>query len=175
MQKGKGHSPALECANDACLSLFRPENPYHATAASVYTALLFWKLPQSWDIIYGCWRMPSARHKCHRPKGETTGHLFILSTKINGRPALYSADRPKLPAESGFWQQQRTDSVWHGISSKCKHGHTPHHAMDSRERGPRSSGHQLCIFDAWWPKRPRLQFNVKCMQTKHMNTNTLSC
>ena len=83
----------------ACSDWPRPEIHCHGTIASVYTALSPENLHKSQECFSGHWEASPAKQKHHRPNGMITGHIFVYRPKIDGRPALYLADRPKLPAE----------------------------------------------------------------------------
>mgnify|MGYP003702760901 CR=1 FL=1 len=81
-----------------------------------------------------------------------------------------------LPVGRDFLQKtvltaQRTDSVWHGISGTCEHGHASHHALNSGKHGPRSSSHQWCMI----AQGSSLPLDVKMQATTQMRTKTLSC
>ena len=88
----------------------------------------------------------------HRPQFKSTGHGNRLIDQIlnhrldtDGRSAPKVVGRPFLPAEPCF-DSSRGQTV-HGMefSKQCVHGHSPYHAMGSREFGTRPSDHQLRI------------------------------
>ena len=106
----------------------------------------------------------------HRLKGWTIGcrvwppaAIEIIGTKSvpvgteECRSALNSCRRQ-------FWQQQTATE--HGMEfwDKCMHGHTPYHAMDSREHGPRPPGHQsrISMHDGPRSQSVQLQCGMKC-------------
>ena len=85
----------------------------------------------------------------HRPEQNSTSHANVIIGQIlchqldnDGWSAQKVVDRPFLSAEPCF-DSSRGQTV-HGMefSKQCVHGHSPNHAIDSREYGPRYSGHQ---------------------------------
>ena len=80
-------------------------------------------------------RMSTGRVQC-----PSAGDKAIGCPSMAGRHSILPIGKNSL--QKTVLTATRTDSVWHGIPSKCMHGHTPYHAMDSREHGPRSPGHQ---------------------------------
>ena len=90
-----------------------------------------------WNTI-GWRKCPPAIENIHR-----------LLMKLSAQEGLPVDTEHCRSAESScriwFLTATRTDSVWHGISSKCMHGYPPNHVTDSREHGPRPSGHQSRI------------------------------
>ena len=79
-----GHNHSSEWWDDACS--IRPKTRYHATAASVYTALLLWnlwKFPESfWITPWVFWNVtshnssPPATEKWSSASFKAIGHLF---------------------------------------------------------------------------------------------------
>ena len=141
-------------------------NSYHATAASVNAALLLWKLPKSWDIFSAHCRTPSVKRNNHWPWEISIGCFQVYRPHILSRSALNTANRPQIPTGTCSWKQQRAKQymAWNfelmwawSLSQSCK-----------RLKGawPSTLGPSIIHLDVWWPKEPRLQFNVKCMQTK---------
>ena len=103
------------------------------------------KFPKSWGRFPERCRTPSAKGNAHRLWNSSIGWGFVLSA-TNPRPVgTLQCRLAKTSCRNWFLTAIRTDSVWHGISSKCMHGHTPYHARDSREHDPQPSGHQSCI------------------------------
>ena len=131
------------------LNLPCSETWYHATVASVYIAVLLWKLRKSW----GCfWTTPWAFWNTTGLGIRSLGRGICSSVKYWAIGWTLMVGRHyKWPAGYCFLQNPAVDSnigqAVYGMkfSSKCEHGHTPYHAMDSKERGSRHSGHQLCI------------------------------
>lgn len=138
----------------------------HAQAASVFPALLLWKLHKSQGTLHGHYGTPPTKGNHHRPKG--VGHRPIMEISatniwsvgsIDGRPA-------KASCRNLFWQQ-RTDKAWQSIFKACLHQHPPYHVRDSKEDGPRPSDHQSHISMRDGPRSQSMQFNIrmKCIQT----------
>ena len=160
MWNKRGPQPlASGCANDACSMSALPGNPHHASVPSAFAALPLWKiarvlghLPHTLNITTG-WRVgPSAAGFGHRLQ-------LRLSAQKVCRSALNSCRRQ-------FWQQQTATE--HGMEfwDKCMHGHTPYHAMDSREHGPRPPGHQSRVSMHDGPKAKLATLISNVMQTK---------
>ena len=87
-------------------------------------------------------KLPPAVHNSHRPFFGAIG-----CKKIAGRHWI-------LPVGRNFLQKtvltaNRGQTVWHGISGICKHGHASYHALNSGKHGPRSSSHQWCMIAQW--------------------------
>ena len=95
-----------------------------------------------------------------------TGCLLIYRPQLTGRSALNLADRPKLPAEPAI-DSSRGQAVY-GMEflGKSMHGHTPYHVMDSREHGPRPSGHQsrISMYDG-----PKVKYAFQCQMQYTQN------
>lgn len=118
-------------------------------------------------------RIPSLYAATHyRLEGVTIGRLEWPPASQEAIGHLYSAGRHYiLPVGTKFlqrtvWQQQQTDSAWYGILSICKHGQCFLSCMGLKEAWPLVLGPSIMHLGAWWPKEPRLPFNVKkrCMQ-----------
>ena len=85
---------------------------------------------------------------------------------VFGRSALQVAGRLFLLADSCSWQQQRASSVWHGIFKQMWAWlHSPS-CNGLKGAWPSALGPSIMHFDAWWPKRPSLPFNEKCLLQK---------
>ena len=104
----------------------------------------------------------------HRPIGNTTGlgevvidHLLSSRPPMHGRSALNVVGRPCMPAKNCFVSSR--GKTWHGnaFSSKYLHQHPPYHVHDSKEDGPRPSGHQSRISMRDGPRNQVCHFNVK--------------
>ena len=112
-----------------------PLLPLFTLSASLKISKVLGQLPWTlWNTI-GWRKCPSASENIHR-----------LLMKISAQEGLPIGTEHYRSAESScriwFLTATRTDSVWHGISSKCMHGYSPNHVTDSREYGPWPSGYQ---------------------------------
>ena len=107
----------------------------------------------------------------HRPRGIITGHGRVgidhwcsSRPQTFGRSALYSVDRPKLPAETCFDSSSGQNMTWQCISSNVCTDHTPYHIHDSKEHGTRFSDHQSRISMRDGPRNQvvHFQYRMKC-------------
>ena len=131
------------------LDLPRLETRCHSTVASVYTALPLWgshKYPELlWITPWVLWSV-TGRNKMPPAMG-----MGLSAKSYALGQTCFAGRHPKLPAGQFFLLKPAVDSsrgqAVYGMefSNKCVHGHTPYHAMDSREHGPRPSGHQSRI------------------------------
>ena len=87
----------------------------------------------------------------HRLGGIPTGSAqfppavfgSIGCKQIAGRHRIMSVGKNLL--QKTVLTANRGQTVWHGISGTCKHGHASYHALNSGKHGPRSSSHQWCM------------------------------
>ena len=142
MQKEGVRSSASDCVDDACLTrLARKPIPCHCCLClRCLTPLKIIKVSRT------ALSFLLSAVECHRPEQKATGH----GNGIIGQ-TCFAGRHPTLLAGQFFLLKPAADSsrgqVVYGMefSNKCEHGHTPYHTMDSREHGPRPSGHQSRI------------------------------
>ena len=146
MKKGKVATAARLGMREWCmLDPTCPESPHRTTAASVSLSCLPGKLPESQNTFQIHCSAPPARGNNHRLLEVATGCWGTYRhKKIAGR-------HYRVPVGTKFLQETvltaNSKPAVHSIEflGKCMHGHTPYHAMDSREHGPRPPGHQSRI------------------------------
>ena len=148
MQKEGGHR-RLGMREWCMLDSSRPKTRCHSIVASVYTVLPLWKFWKSprllWIIPWVFWDATGQRKGSPAMRNELSANRCDTDwTVMAGRHCIWPAGQKFLHNPIG---DSSRGQVVYGMefSSKCEHGRTPYHAMNSRERGPRPSGHQLCI------------------------------
>ena len=138
-------APASGCVNNARSIQLARKLVAIALLPLFSLPFLLWKLvkvPENllWALqnIIGWEGWPPAVYNSHR--------LEIKLSALNKWPVGTECCRSaETSCRRQFWQQQRTDSVWHEIPSKCVHQHIPYHAFDLKGYVPWFSDHQLHI------------------------------
>ena len=149
-------SPGKSVPYHCCLCL-------HCPASLKISKVLWQVLWILWNTI-GWRKCPPAIYNIHWLLRELSAiHQWPVGTECC-RSAETSCRRQ-------FWQQQKTNSIWHGISGTCEHGHVPHHVLNSGKHGPRFSSHQLCMI----AQEIKLAIWCKNACNTQMRTKTLSC
>ena len=131
--------------------------------ASIYTTLRLWGLRKSqgyfWTTPWALWEVtdqgetPPAMENWLSTKNYTTGWVLIVG-------------RHFFLQKTGLLQQ-RTDKTWQCIFNAIYV--PPPSSACLRLRGAwfLTLGPSITLFDAWWPKVPSVQFDIKWNAHKH--------
>ena len=158
MKEKDGHSLRLEMREWCMLEPALPEKPAPYQGCLCLHCPISLKNSKVLGQVYcilqsttGWGNFPPTVHNFHRLLLDLSAiHQWPVGTEFC-RSAETSCRRQ-------FWQQQRIDSIWHGISGTCEHNHTPYHVYGSKEHGTWFSDHQSRISMRDGPKNQSVQF-----------------
>ena len=137
--------------------------------ASVFPAILLWKLPKSQGCLLGHWGVPPAGVQHHWLKDVATGTEWSYRLPIHCRSALKSAGRHKMPAKPATHSSRGQQNAWQCDSKHVCTKHNPYHIFDSKGDVPRFSDHQSRISMHDDPRNQEGNFDFKCMQCNQAN------
>ena len=149
------------------LGLASPENPLPCASCLCFPCSAPLKIAQF--PRYAPWTLGNTTGQEEWPPAKGDDHrLLVKPSATDGWPVSTADGRPaKASCRILFWQQQRAKQ---GIVMHFKQMCAPTHPLSCLWlKGTWFSilGPPIAHFNAWWPKKPSMHFDMECNAHKH--------